>query len=428
VNIDNTIRIWNASNSRILAENTEHSLLTEIMAWNSDSSKIAIADHVDTIQIWGAESKRITATLKGSPDITQIVWQPEGKLLAMLSYVTATGLGGEHNVIVRIFDTESSRLVASIPFPDQTNIASLQWTRNGQRLLIATYAGNVSYWDTDEQKTIPLLDLQKATDRPLVIQQIISSPDDTKLLILGYVCCVGPSPSVWDAKTGTRFTTLEWDIHFDLRNGGIFTWSLTNDKIYRTTWRTPDSYSGDGGSAYPVLDPDRFNVWIQLVYRSDGSTEEPPMIVLHHSNWVTSVDLGPALTRVATLSADKYLRIWKANNGKLERSFSNVGRYSWSPNDRFLAISKNNPLVEVLDMSTGKTIASVRDKNGFLSWSPDSRFLAIWHNDDPIDVVDVSTGRVIATLPSLGGSIMWSPNSTKLTQFSDGQLIIWAKN
>ncbi|MEP7287987.1 MAG: hypothetical protein ABI947_19720 [Chloroflexota bacterium] len=383
VNRDNMIRILDADSGMILHERAEYTLVSQVTAWNFDGDRIAVADTIGNVRIWDVKTKQISLTLKGTVDIVQIAWQPNGKLLAVASEIDeAIGGGVAHDVSVHLWNTETGQNVATFP-GDNSILSPLIWSNDGTHLATPIFHGKVILWDVTSQKFSVFTDFKTS-----ILSEVSFSPDGTKLLVLSDACCVGPVPSIWDVETAKPLRDPILD-DGRIRRWRSYEWGESGKMLFRANWSSKDSYCGDGGCGDPLQDPGRFKVFIEAIYPLNMSTQTlPPIILQGHTNFINSTIWSPDTQTIATTSLDRTLRTWNPNTGA--------------------------PLLVIGNVD-------------FMVWSPDSRLMAVWAIGGPTRILEATTGKTLDTLDIPNSAFEWSPDSTKIAHVAGGILTIWGQ-
>ncbi|WP_448268767.1 WD40 repeat domain-containing protein [Nostoc sp. DSM 114159] len=154
-----------------------------------------------------------------------------------------------------------------------------------------------------------------------------------------------------------------------------------------------------------------------------------------HSEKVTSVVISPDGETLVSGCADKTIKIWNLNTGKLIRTTEDLGKISSvaiSPDGNFLAVgSSQHPKsnVRVLNANSGKLIHTLLGHQkpvNCIAISPDGQILASGSNK--IKIWNLHKGERICTLwhSSAVNAAAISPNGTILASASsDNKIRLW---
>lgn len=154
------------------------------------------------------ESSQLRATLKGPEEsISQLVWSPDGKVLA-----SVTGQTGE----VRLWDAAQGRELMKFQ-AEQGNYACLAFAPDGKTLAVGSYkrgekgelTGGIGFWDVATGKAVR----QLAHKAPRAVTRLAFSPDGKTLAAseawregdnADYVRAI----TLWDVAGGTVRATI----------------------------------------------------------------------------------------------------------------------------------------------------------------------------------------------------------------------------
>ena len=140
------VEVWD------LVARERHAILTSrwVLArqtFSPDSKSIAVAQWGGPFRIWSLESSMEVFSMDGfRPAANGITFSPDGKTLAT---------GGQHQG-VKLWHLATRRELATI-YPDLGGIVSLDFTRDGNSLLVGT-AGNLHNFQILEVPTLDQID------------------------------------------------------------------------------------------------------------------------------------------------------------------------------------------------------------------------------------------------------------------------------
>lgn len=125
-----------------------------------------------------------------------------------------------------------------------------------------------------------------------------------------------------------------------------------------------------------------------------------------HSHGIWSVAYSPDGLTLATGGADRYLRIWDIETGRLLKSLRghtrDIRQVAYSPDGELLASGSDDRTIRLWNPSTGETIRLLFTRYDHsvcsLSFSPDGLMLARAGQNKDIKIWEVTTGTELMTL------------------------------
>jgi WD40 repeat protein/serine/threonine protein kinase len=354
--------------------------------------------------------------------ITHAAWSPDGKRLALVSYIDTvnrfdgTGISSEGQGTVTIWSLSSRKEQLTLK-GHKNAIGSISWRPDGARLATGSWDGTIKVWDTATGKAQRAFQGHDGPPRSYVEDQITClawSPDGTSLA----------------ASTG-RGLVLLWDVAAArrvraLRGDPKHVWSVV--------------WSPDGTRLASVGEERAIRVW-------NAATGKEICVIDGSPDPVAAVAWSPdgsrlVLSAVSNGSASKVVKVWDARTGQVLWALPcdhRGGEASWSPDGKWLAAPFGGGQWAVLDAQTGKPTFTMSGPSGLwtkgglgdvissVAWSPDSRRLAVRSGENRIVVWDVATQKEAFSvrdhlIQGLGG---WSADGRYL--LSRGQTVaqVW---
>ncbi|HAX80359.1 MAG TPA: hypothetical protein DCY88_32120 [Cyanobacteria bacterium UBA11372] len=185
--------------------------------------------------------------------------------------------------------------------------------------------------------------------------------------------------------------------------------------------------------------------------RSKSSTQEPEKkaarwqcihTIAGHLDTVTTVAICPTASIVATGSADKTVKIWQSDTGKLIRTLlghsDTVNCIAFSPNSTggetppLIASGSGDKTIKIWHLDTGKLIHTLTGHSVTvfsIAFSPDGEMLASASGDGTIRLWHPGTGKLLNVLAGHSDfveSVAFSPSGDRIASGSwDNTIRIW---
>jgi WD40 repeat protein/serine/threonine protein kinase len=123
---DGLVILWDAAERRPLHVLDEHRDGVEQVAWSHDSARLASAGRDGRVIVWDGETGQSVRTLEGrSSPIASVAWHPAANRLAF----------AELSGVIRQIDLDDAAAPVE-PYPTETEVRAMTWSRDGQLLLI----------------------------------------------------------------------------------------------------------------------------------------------------------------------------------------------------------------------------------------------------------------------------------------------------
>ena len=170
----------------------------------------------------------------------------------------------------------------------------------------------------------------------------------------------------------------------------------------------------------------------------DSSALNNPELVFNsvHSAIIYSVAYNPDGKYLASGSADKTIKLWEVETGRLLRTLTghtgDICSVSYSPNGVYLASGSKDETIKLWEVKTGNCIKILTGHTGYVqsvTYSPDGKYLASAAWDETIKLWEVETGECIKTLTGHTGyveSVAYSSDGKYLASASyDKTVKLW---
>ncbi len=470
--VDQTITIWDVSNSQALTTLQGHTASVLSVAWSPDGSQLASGSLDQKVMVWDVASGQALTTLQGhTASVWSVAWSPDGTRLA----------SGSVDQTVVIWDIPSGGALTTLR-GHSASVASVAWSPDGSQLASGSSDRTAIIWNVATGQA--LVTLRGHTDW---VRSIAWSPDGGQLASAS----LDQTVILWDVSSGQALSTLRghtdsvWSVAWSpdggqLASGSVdrtvIVWDISDggasttlqghtDSIASVAW-SPDggrlaSGSADRtavvwnvftGQALATLRGHTDSVW-SVAWSPDGSrlvsgsldgtviiwnvsTGQTLTTLRGHTDWVLSVAWSPDGTRLASSSVDGTVIIWNVATGQalttLRGHTASVSSVAWSPDGSQLASGSVDRTVMVWDVASGQALSTLRghtDSVWSVAWSPDGGQLASTSSDQTVIIWDVANGQALTTLQGHTASVWsvaWSPDGSQLASGSDDQtVIIW---
>jgi WD40 repeat protein len=294
----------------------------------------AISDSNDVVHVWKISTRKEVSRIKSPIYITNMVFSPDGNLLAT----------GSYDNMIRVWDAQSGNLILSLP--NSGNI--FDFSPDGKLLGIGGFDNNINIWNIpDNYWSITMLNDVK-------IARLIFSPDGKFLATNGDN---DKSVRIWNVSTGQEMVRLFQDgtittLTFD--SSGKLLATGGNDKIVR--------------------------VW-------DISNGEEIARLLHDGS-ITTLAFSSDGKLLATGSQDKTARVWDVLSGQeLGRMLHDyqVSLVAFNPSEKMIISSSNTTRIWLWSINDLISEACKRTPRNFtysewIYYFPDEKYRATCPN------------------------------------------------
>jgi WD40 repeat protein len=469
---DGTIRLWNVESGTELWRVRGHSMAVR---FSGDGQRILAGD--GSIRVMDASNGKVVRTFKGDTMAIQtLAFAPDGR----------HAISGGQDRTLKFWDIETGKLAFSSPQRD-TSINDIAISADG-RLLFVAHIGDVEVWDAPNRKLLRTYEVGSvrsvdvapdgrsfATASPDGLVKIwriddLTAPsapaqtsppakrppspptaaatpesvaptkgtsaqqiDNSGLTIRrhsGQITAIAFSADgkriasagldnivqVSDATTGDLVRTLEG--HQDQINAVTF--SPDGRQVLT------GSGAQGGGRLSPEIKDNTLRIW-------DLESARTVQTFQRHREWTDGVAISP--DGYHALSAGRSIRLWRASNGRLVRTYKGAAAsVAFSPDgSRFVtdtAMADNT--LRLWDTQSGKILRTFSGHTSAvlsMAFSPDGRHVLSGSDDSTARLWDVETGSLLQTYTghtARVSSVTFSPDGSRILSGSwDGTIRLW---
>jgi WD40 repeat protein len=422
---------------------------TDDIAFSRDGAAFATAT-ADTLKIWDAASLRATASFKlsgpqnaeGHP-YTSIALSPDGRTLAYGD--------GERTMLLDI-GSGSSR---EVPVRGEgARRGTPRFSPDGRLLAVSYGCGLVAVYDVPSLKQI--VRLGDGLSASYCADFVAFSPD-------GRVLAYGNSYSVslWDAVArrdldgpkievglpdsvdqveAVAFSPDGKILAIGDRSKQLVLWNISTRKVLarlkgHEEWVSALAFSPDGKTLYSGSMDQTVRLWDFSSYKGGGQLSGEKINVFAtikgHTGWIRSINCSPAGKVMATVGADRTVKLWGEAAGREFDAVEGVAAVSpWANIIATYPDDEDETRMTLFDLRSDEPaqLGTVKGLNPTLS--PDGKILATASYDgSTVKLWDVSARRELITLRAqfTGPPPAFSPDGRLFTALgSDGKsVILW---
>lgn len=389
---------------------TGHQDRVSALAYNPNGELLLSAGDDGTVRLWHLDPIKTTSQTLNDHDgrVLSVIFSPDGRTFA--------SAGADGVILLRqVADptAKPTRLEGH-----QGEVFALAFSPNGQILASAGIDNMVNLWD-----------LTRTTPEPTGLEGHTST-----VLSLAF------SPDGQTLASGSADRTIKlWDVTAPLTKTAVLkghTNSVT-DVAFSPNGQTLASASFD--KTVRLWD---VSTWSALTVNSaDGTLPLEATILNGHENSVDSLAFSPDGQLLASVSADRSLRLWRLTppvaKPKVYQSDNWLNSVAFSPDGKFLASAGDDQTVRlwtVGDPTQESVIVGEHDDRArAVAFSPDGQTLASAGVDQTVRLWQISNpGQALAVLDDPDGgvwTVAFSPDGKLLASAGDGQTIrLWNPN
>jgi WD40 repeat protein len=439
---DHTIKLWNTNKGECFRTLDGHTNIVTAIAFSPDGQFLASSSTDRTVKIWNLVTGASMQTLSGhNACVWSVAFHPKGHLLASAA---------EDNTI-KLWNLETGCCVQTLQ-GHQYWVKAIAFSPNGQMLASGSFDSTVKIWDSQTGECLKTL-----LGHNSVVTSLAFSPQGDRLVTGSYDQCV----KIWDVATGECLDTLHkhtnrvWSVAFHPQRNlvvsggddhGIKLWELQRGKCIKTL-------QGNSNAIYAIAYSDQCNqhllvsghedqtikLWnVNINAPHDLETDLQPFQVLRgHSDRILSVAFSPDGQILASGSADRTIRLWHPQTGKLTKILQGHRSWIWgiaiSVDSKFLASGSYDHTVKVWDLESGECLQTLQGHPSSVlavRFSHDGKTLFSSGYDKLVKHWHLGTGECLNTWEADSINRVWvmaiSPNSQYLATGGDDRSVkLW---
>jgi WD40 repeat protein len=377
---DNTAKIWQASDGRLLSDLKGHTESLVSASFSPDGKYIVTASKDSTARLWLAANGRLLRELKGHKHwLNNATFSPNGKYV-----ITASQ---DHTAIIWLVATG----LPVVELRHTNEVATAQFSLDGNYVVTASWDSTAKIWLAATGRLHKTL--RGHTD---FINTATYSPDGKAIVTASN----DRTAKIWNAETGTMIAELEG--HSNYVNGAQF----SPDGAYIVTAAMDHT-----AAIWQALDG-------KLLHRLQG-----------HADAVISARFGPDGTTIATTSKDGTAKIWRTSDGRLLATLKGhtdaVSSIAFSPDNKYLSTSSWDETAKIWNAPDGRLRSDLRGHTSVITaadFSPDGAFIVAASWDKTAKIWNALDGRLRYNLK---GHADWV-NSAVFSP--DGKYVVTASN
>lgn len=426
--IQYTLKIWTRegslfktiplSGSGDLLSNSKQIINSKIVSFSPDGEIIATAGYDKTIQIWSRDGTLLKTINQHKNVVNSVAFSPDSQMIASADFNGIVYLWSRKGTLIKTFTGHNS------------SVNSVNFSPDGQIVASASDDSTIKLWSLNN---IPLKTLKGHTQ---LVKSVSFSPNSKTIVSTSDDFTI----KLW-SNDGTLIKTIDRDsrwndvvrfspdgkmIAFDERdtieirsNNGTFIKSLNghNNKVYGI------SFSTDSKKIASVSADKTVKLW-----KTDGTLLQT---FIGHNSDVYGVSISPDSKMIASGSADNTVKLWKID-GTLLQTFightNDVWSVSFSRDGKTIASGSADGTIKLWRLD-GSLLQTFRGHNGLVkevSFSPDGWMIisAAWDSTVKLWRTD---GTLLTTLQGSSGvySANMSSDSKTIVSSSDEDLILW---
>ena len=437
---DHTVKLWNTNNGECFRTLNGHTNIVTAIAFSPDGQLIASSSTDRTVKIWNLITGESIQTLEGhNACVWSVDFHPQGQLLATAA---------EDNTI-KLWNLETGSCVQTLE-GHQHWVKAIAFSPNGKILASGSFDSTVKIWDLETGECLKTL-----LGHNSVVTSLAFSPQGDRLVTGSY----DRSVKIWDIVTGKCLDTMHkhtnrvWSVTFHPQENlvvsgsddhGIKVWELQRGKCIKTLQGNSNAiyaiaYSNQQNLLASGHEDQTIKLWnVDIKAPQTLKPDLQPFQVLRgHSDRILSIAFSPDQKILASGSADRSIKLWDAQTGKLLKTLQGHRSWVWgitiSPDSKFLASGSYDHTIKLWDLESGECLQTLLGHPSSVlavRFSHDGKTLFSSGYDKLIKHWHLETGNCLHTWEADSSNRVWamaiSPNSQHLaTGGDDTSVKLW---
>lgn len=445
---DNTAKIWDATEGRLLRELKGHTASLTSAIFSPDNRYVLTTSKDNTARMWKTDTGNFLFELKGHSDwINTAVFSADGKIIATASWDNTA----------KIWNAANGKLIHTLA-GHSGPVTSVKFSKDGKSVLTASKDHTARLWKVPDGNTFIILKghhdwVNAAVFSPGNKYILTVSSDSTACLwqagngllvkkMKGHTGAItnvsfsyngqyivtaskDSTACIWQVSDGRLRYTLTG--HHDAVNIALFSpdgkyivtggkdsesiiWDTSTGKIFRKLDGHSDAindieWSADGKFILTASEDNTSSTW-QL---TDGSVQHE---LKGHTSVVTSAQFSLDGKYLVTASWDNTAKIWDAAEGRLLYNLKGhtdwVNTATFSPDGKYVLTASSDNTAKLWSTANGKLIRDFKGHNDWVSsaiFSPDEKFVVTSSWDNTARVWNTGNGNLISEMKGHTGTI-----------------------
>ena len=435
---DQGVELWDVPGRRVIGWLRVKGVeIHATVVFSPNGALLSVGSQEEPLQVWDVAARRLITTLPGL-DSTAAAFSPDGATLAV-------GDGTS----VKLWDTASLRLTATVKIAGAVAIASVAFSPGGATLAVTTTGGGpVQLLDVAARRVVAVLPAVAGT-----------ATATAKFSPNGAILAVNSSSKTLDPTLKASATTQLWDAH----DGQLLATLAEPAGI----WADSMAFSSDGAVLATGVNQGSVQLWDIAAAVPSATIDGGDSVVsamAFSPDGTTLAVAGSGGTQLRDVPAGKLIKMLPAAHavafspdGKILAIGATGGTQLWdlpagkliktlpAASDRALAFSQSGNLlataaggkIQLWDTPSGqliRTLTSANDIIGSLAFSPDGAFLAAAVGAEgtaggATQLWQVPAGRLVTTLLAFGqtlvSAVAFSPDGKLLAVGTSGGTQLW---